>query len=74
MKDIINKLRYWAILKLSGDIPVVLNMNIVRPKCFDGELILFPNPKRTGLVYGCVLDCGKNRDMAIITPKRDVKL
>jgi hypothetical protein len=76
LKNIFRDLRYWIIEMLVQDMPVVMNMNIVRPPGYEGIMTLFPEPKRLGIFSNNVLMCtdGMEKANAIITPKRDISL
>jgi hypothetical protein len=52
--SLFRKFKYWAIQKLSGDMPVALNLVISRPKNYQGPLMLF-NGKKEGLITKCFL-------------------
>jgi hypothetical protein len=76
MKNIFLSLRYWVIEVLVRDMPVVMNMNIVRPLGYEGTMTLFPEPKRPSIFSNNVLMCtgGMKKANAIITPRRDISL
>jgi len=86
IKDSINTLRehglilgirYLMIEALAGDIPVILNCNIVKPKKYKGDLIYFPNGNKPGI---CCFNKLYNLDKIaedfecsfIISPTRDI--
>jgi len=69
MMRYLEKLRYFLIKLLAGDIPVVLNMTIHRPAGFSGNLAYFPNPKAPGFFsYNKLLD---KPGESILIPTRD---
>ena len=68
-EPIFMRLRYWLIEVLAGDMPVVMNMVIARPKGFDGSLTYFPNPALPGLFMNIVLLSEPREEL--LSPKRD---
>lgn len=69
---IINRIRFAIIEMLAGDIPVVLNMNIVTPHGADVVIVQFPDSKKPGLfcnnrIYGD----DAYTENPILTPCRD---
>ena len=68
-ETVIVRLRYWLIEALAGDMPVVINMVVARPKGFEGSLVRFINPHLPGLFTKNVL-LGESRE-EILSPKRD---
>ena len=68
------KLRYWLIRILASNMPVILNVNIIRPKGYKGQLIKYPKYELPGMICNCAL-LGERKDMnIIISPKRDIKV
>ena len=68
-----NSIRYWLIEFLAKDMPIILNMNVCRPKGYTGLLLFFPNIKKsTGICCNNILYGYAEDVQAILTPKRDV--
>jgi len=66
------KIRYWLIIKLAGNMPVVLNMNIARPNGFEGCLAEFPRVDLPRIFHGNVL--WHKQHHSLLTPHRDVSI
>ncbi len=62
----------WLIAKLAGDMPIVLNVNISRPKGYTGALVKIHKPELPG-IFSSLFLYDKEND-AIVTPRRDVKI
>jgi hypothetical protein len=68
--NIINKIRYFIIESLAGDMPIVMNMNICRPDGFVGNLLYIPDGDKSGIIENIVFnDKGHEH---ILSPKRDI--
>ena len=65
----INKIRYWLIEILAGDMPVVVNMVIARPMGYLGAIVSFAKPELPGLFTKNILL--SEQRIAILSPKRD---
>lgn len=50
--DIINRIKYFLITVLSGDMPVVLNMNISSPPQYENPLFYTPTTTAPMLISG----------------------
>ena len=68
---IIKKVRYYLIVFLARDMPVVLNMHISRPKGYCGPFAYFPNHKKPRIFVKNYLDDQENE--AILIPERDFR-
>ena len=71
------KIRYWMIEKLVKNMPIVMNVNVVRPTGYTGAMVGFPRPDLPGIFSNNSLynKADKVRFVsvdAIITPRRDV--
>ena len=69
VEHVVRRLRYWLIEALAGDMPVVINMVVARPKGFEGPLVRFINLNLPGLFTKNVLLCESREE--ILSPKRD---
>ena len=67
--NFVMRLRYFLIETLAGDIPIVMNVTITRPKGFKGTLVYFPYPNLPGLFTKNILLNTEKKN--IITPTRD---
>ncbi len=67
---LVMRFRYFLIEMLAGDMPIVMNVNIARPKGFIGALSCFPYPKKPAIFTKNVLLHEERKN--IITPTRDV--
>ena len=67
--SLFQRFRYWLIEKLVGNMPVVMNLVISRPKNYDGSMIIIDGNKPGIISHNVLLNIeGK----AIIEASRDV--
>jgi hypothetical protein len=66
----INKIRYKLIEWLVGDMPVMINFIIFRPKNYDGALVSLPMIGKPGMFMKNKLMCKKEKPYILI-PRRD---
>jgi hypothetical protein len=69
-ENLFTRFRYWLIIFLAGNMPVVLNMVVARPAGFTGVIAYFPHPTSGGIFSDNVL-LHEEREY-ILAPKRDV--
>ena len=71
--NIIDRFRYWALKKLAGNMPVVLNMNVARwDDEDDNACLIYMLGNKTGLINGCHF---YNRPFKyVLSARRDVKI
>lgn len=83
--DLQHHVRHFLIKLLAGDLPIVLNVNIVRPKGYSGKLVHIPATQKYGMFCDVYLtgsgDIKSNisiplidGEFPLITPQQTVKL